>query len=192
MIGSLYTIMNKKKIVLLNAPMYSSVDKRHFPPLGIASIAASLREKGYSCDVIDGDLPEYQSIEKIVVCLLDYDLIGISATTPSLPNAVIIAERIKQVKEIPIVLGGHCATFMHNVIIEKYNCFDAIIRGEGESPLVALCDDYFSHGALTIPFDFLTAKNINGVRHIAKSIAVEEDLDPRFLLHTAPRSTLWV
>lgn len=167
----------KKKVVLLNAPIYSSVDERHFPPLGIASMAASLRANGYLCDIIDGDLPEYKSIEKIVACMLDYDLIGISATTPSLPNAVTIAEKIKQVKKVPIVLGGHCATFMHNVIVEKYDCFDAVIRGEGESSIVALCNDYFLHEALTVPFDFLTAKNINGVKHIANSIAVEENLD---------------
>ena len=169
--------MNANKVVLLNAPLYSSADRRHFQPLGIASMAASLRENGYVCDVIDGDLPEYTSLEKIVECLLDYDLIGISATTPALSNAVLIAERVKQIKEIPIVLGGHCATFMHEAIIERYNCFDAIIRGEGESPVVALCDDFFSNGAFTIPFDFLTAKNINGMRHISQSIATEGNLD---------------
>ena len=45
------------KIVLLNSPMDLIIDKRHFPPLGLASIAALLRSKGYVCDVIDGDLP---------------------------------------------------------------------------------------------------------------------------------------
>ena len=34
------------KVVLLNAPLYSSADKGHFQPLGIASMAASLRENG--------------------------------------------------------------------------------------------------------------------------------------------------
>lgn len=169
--------MNKKKVALLNAPMYSSVDSRRFLPLGIASIAASLRNAGYLCDVIDGDLPRYHSTNQIVECLLSYDLIGISATTPSLPNAVIIAEKIKSIKAIPIILGGHCATFMHREIIDKYTCFDAIIRGEGESPFIALCNDFFAHGALTVPFDFLTSRQINGKKHLSKSIAIEDDLD---------------
>ncbi len=40
------------KIVLLNSPMDLIIDKRHFPPLGLASIAALLRSKGYVCDVM--------------------------------------------------------------------------------------------------------------------------------------------
>ena len=65
-------IMNK--IVLLNSPMDLIIDKRHFPPLGLASIAALLWSKGYVCDVIDGDLPEYRDIENIVSRLIEYDL----------------------------------------------------------------------------------------------------------------------
>ncbi len=54
------------RIVLLNAPMDIIVDKRRFPPLGIASMAALLRSKGYICDVIDGDLPEYRDVRNII------------------------------------------------------------------------------------------------------------------------------
>ncbi len=55
-----------------------------------------------------------------------------------MPNATAIAEKIKKIKKVPILLGGHCATFMHKAIIEKYCCFDLIIRGEGESTIAAL------------------------------------------------------
>lgn len=173
-------MMNKDvraKIVLLNAPLKISVDDRHFPPLGIGSMAASLRAKGYVCDIIDGDLPENQSVEAIVERLLTYDLIGISATTPSLQNAVWIAEMVKKVRDIPIVLGGHCATFMHQEIVERYTCFDVIVRGEGESAIIALCKDYFANGMFAKAHDYITAKNINGRPHLAKTIAIEEDLD---------------
>ena len=54
------------RIVLLNAPMDIIVDKRRFPPLGIASMAAVLRSKGYMCDVSDGDLPEYRDVRNII------------------------------------------------------------------------------------------------------------------------------
>ncbi len=165
------------RIVLLNAPMDIIVDKRRFPPLGIASMAALLRSKGYICDVIDGDLPEYRDVRNIIRRLTDYDLIGISVTIPSLPNAVVIAENVKKIRELPILLGGHCATFMHEKIMEKYSCFDLIIRGEGESAIAAMCDDYFMHGTFTKTFDFVTSKDINGQIKLANSIAVEEDVD---------------
>ena len=47
-------------------------------------------------------------------------------------------QKIKKIKKVPILLGGHCATFMHKAIIEKYYSFDLIIRGEGESAIAAL------------------------------------------------------
>ncbi len=55
-----------------------------------------------------------------------------------MPDETAIAEKIKKIKKVPILLGEHCATFMHKAIIEKYYCFDLIIRGEGESTIAEL------------------------------------------------------
>lgn len=168
-----------KKVLLINAPITNSVDTRKFPPLGLATMASALRKHGFKCDLLDGDLLDIDNgiIDTIVKKSIQYSLVGISATMPTFKTAVNIAINIKKVIDVPIILGGHCATFLHDTIIEKNDCFDAIIVGEGETAIINLCIDYFSNGLFSIPLDYITYKNINGNKHIAKNIAIEEDLN---------------
>lgn len=166
-----------KKIALLNTPVNTEGDSRRFQCLGIGSLAAMIRSRGYICDIIDGELPSNHRVDEIIKKLITYDIIGLSVTTPAFQTAVLIACAVKSIANIPIFLGGHHATFQHQSIIEQFDCFDAIIRGEGESYIVALCEDYFEHNSFTNPLDHVSYRNIDGHIRLASKIAIEDDLD---------------
>jgi len=107
----------------------------HLPPLGIAYIAAFLREKGFSVGVIDGpasDFTENDILEKIR--LFKPRVVGFSAITSVFHRAVKLAERIRQdFPDILILIGGHHASILPQEVLKDNSCFDILICGEGES-----------------------------------------------------------
>ena len=165
-----------KKVLLINTPIYDSDDKRNFLPLGICYLAASLRENRYHCDILDGNV-RFTPIEEIVEQALCYDLVGISTNTINFDNAIEIARKIKSRRNLPILLGGHHATFEHKTIINEYNCFDAIVRGEGESAIVALCNDYFSHNGFSEKITGVTYKDLRGTVFLSDTILLNDEID---------------
>lgn len=165
-----------KKIILINCPVYDSDDKRIFLPLGICYLAAALRNNDYICDICDANLNN-PTIDEIVRMAVNYDMVGISSNTINFHNAVIIAEAIKNIKNIPILLGGHHATFEHEFIIKQYNCFDAIIRGEGETAIVQLCNDFFRNGSFSYKINGVTYKNLDGQICLSDTIILEDDIE---------------
>ena len=166
-----------KKILLIHTPaMENSLDTRRLMPLGVAYLAAALRENSYSCNIIDGNIKSI-SITKIAEESTGYDMVGVSSYTSNFRNAVKIAEAIKELKDIPILLGSYHAIFEHDKIIKEHSCFDAIVRGEGERVLIALCDDYFANGKFTYPVNGVTYKSLNGREHVTDTVNIIEDLD---------------
>lgn len=165
-----------KKIILINSPVYDSDDRRNFLPLGICYLAAALRNNKYCCDICDGNL-DYPTIDEIVDIAVQYDLVGISSNTINFPNAIKIAEAIKNIKDVPILLGGHHATFEHIFIVNQYDCFDAIVRGEGEKAIVQLCDDIFSNGSFSHEINGVTYKNFKGKVCLSDTIILEDDIE---------------
>ncbi|MBR6517804.1 MAG: cobalamin-dependent protein [Bacilli bacterium] len=124
-----------KNILLINAPVYETYASAKYQPLGIGYIAACLEQSGYNCDLYDANCGVVKKINEIIEYIMnnDYDVIGLSCMTDSFKSCVEIATKIKEInKNIIIILGGHHATALHREIINEYECFDYIIRGEGE------------------------------------------------------------
>jgi len=48
-----------------------------------------------------------------------------------------------------VIIGGLTATYFHEEIIQKYEFVDAVVRGEGEKPLLELVRAIEKHGRLT-------------------------------------------
>jgi len=124
-------------VLLINPPDTKSKYKKYFniriPPLGILYIAAVLEENGVDVEVIDcaaGDIG-YSGIEKRVKETEPF-LVGITSTTPLIPEALRSAEAVRRVSNAYIVLGGPHATFMHNEILRENASIDIIVKGEGE------------------------------------------------------------
>ncbi|GMT46016.1 MAG: B12-binding domain-containing radical SAM protein [bacterium] len=132
--------------VLLISPQGSNIYakmKVGLPPLGVAYLAAVIREKGYEVKIID------KSIEQRKLTPVDFagfDLIGISADTPRYPEAVEIARMAKKTGKI-VVMGGYHVTFLDKEALET-GVVDIIVRGEAEEIMVNLLDTLENNGDL--------------------------------------------
>jgi radical SAM superfamily enzyme YgiQ (UPF0313 family) len=110
------------------------------PHLGLLSIAAVLEQNGYACQVLDSALA-YARHDDIARAVAEAQprIIGISATTPTFRTAVEIARRCREVApDALIVMGGYHPTYFHREIIGRYAFVDAVVRGDGEYPVLEL------------------------------------------------------
>ncbi len=157
-----------EKVLFINPPSGFLIDERVFLPLGIASVAAVARERGYDIKLLD--LVSNEDYKTKVLNELDngnYKTIGITATSPQFYYAYDILQSIKKSKHpgIKTIIGGaHASMFsaFRKQLISKFNAqgfykedleeklcdedpnfkkleeFDVIAEGEEESFFAAL------------------------------------------------------
>jgi radical SAM superfamily enzyme YgiQ (UPF0313 family) len=102
------------------------------PPLGILYLAAVAESKGHEVRVIDADV-ENHTIHSLTQEILDqdYDLVGITATSPIFHKAVALGKSLKSRRyRGTIVIGGEHL----NIFKEKafFDCFDYAFFGESD------------------------------------------------------------
>lgn len=116
----------------------------HLPPLGIAGIAAYLKERGYAVglvdalalDMTDEDICRYIAANKPKV-------VGLSALTSMFHRALVLTSAIKQqFPKILTIIGGQHATIIGEEIFSQTSCFDIIVSGEGELTTLELMNIY--------------------------------------------------
>lgn len=141
----------------------------NLPPLGIASLAAFVREKGYLVDVVDSFSLDFQN-EDIVrkVEMLKPKVVGFSALTMNYHRALACAQQVRTAfPDILVVLGGHHATIMPREIVRDADCFDLIVISEGELTLLDILQKYkslgFQRARLLENFDLLS--RISGIAY---------------------------
>jgi len=107
------------------------------PPLGLAYIAAYLRENGYSdIEFLDYSvLGEEKLIERVKAAKAD--LAGIGAMSNTFVFAQKIAEVAKNTLDVPVILGGAHATIMPEQVLSDKN-IDVAVIGEGELTILEL------------------------------------------------------
>jgi len=110
-----------------------------FPPMGLASIAAYIRDKGHSVKILDCNI-DSPSIElfselfekEFVQNFLNINVIGITSVTANIKKAYKIAEICKKFyPKVKIVLGGTHATALANEVLGN-EFIDIVVNGEGE------------------------------------------------------------
>jgi anaerobic magnesium-protoporphyrin IX monomethyl ester cyclase len=100
-------------------------------PLNLLSLAGTLEDNGIDCKVVDSNIENvYPEIRK------NYDIIGLSVLSNTRWDAFDLATDIRKLCKSKIVMGGVHATLMPEQCI-KY-C-DVVIKGDGESPFLDLC-----------------------------------------------------
>lgn len=111
------------------------------PPVGLAQVAAAVRHAlPYDVKILDAEALELtidDTIKRIQHENPDY--IGITAVTPSIYKAFLLAKAIKN--ENPkqlIILGGPHVTAIPDKTLNDYSCFDIAVLGEGEDTIVEL------------------------------------------------------
>ncbi len=127
-------------ICLINPPLDKKTTSK-FPmsgvPLGIASLAAYLREKKMSPAVIDAPIQGWD-FEKTAeeAIKTGAKIIGVSCLTENRYSAL---KTLKEVKKrspkVTTIIGGLHATFLDSFLLKNYNFLDIVVKGEGEETL---------------------------------------------------------
>lgn len=118
--------------ILLLYPRYTYPRKN--PPIGLAYLAAALRQDGHDVEILDLNvrtLGEQQLREKMSA--RSYSLFGISFMTNQFGEASRLAQLLKSVSAgSPIIAGGPHASAIPERTLEEMPEVDAVCVGEGE------------------------------------------------------------
>lgn len=100
------------------------------PPLALGHLAM-LTPPEFEVQIIDNDFEEipYHS---------DWDLVGITATTPVVKRAYAVAQRFKKLK-VPTIIGGFHSSFLPK---ESAKYFDSVVIGEAENLWQPILQDF--------------------------------------------------
>jgi len=122
-------------------PDASQTPEYSAPPLGICYIASVLRESGFKVSILD--LHHTSSFPEAIVAScrqLNPTIVGLTASTPSFPNALAVASFVKAwSKECVTVLGGPHATGAPRESALS-GVFDFVCIGEGEIAMLELTE----------------------------------------------------
>jgi anaerobic magnesium-protoporphyrin IX monomethyl ester cyclase len=133
-------------ILLINpkgSNFYAKMGAR-IPPLGLAYLAAVLRQNGHAVKILDlGVEPNYPSADD----LKGFGVVGISADTPSYPEALEIAKIAKRAGKA-VIMGGYHVSFLDQEALGT-GLVDFVVRGEGEYSFLNLVNTIEHKGNLS-------------------------------------------
>ncbi len=165
---------NESNIVCLVFPPHMRIDAYYVtPPLGLLLLGASLEKRGFNVVVKDlifemrrgnlkSDTHIYDnSVKEIMKC--NPRIVGISTQCVTYPTCINIAKRIKQIDPtIKIIFGGHNSSFLDEDTLRKFQCVDAVARGEGEVVMPNLIDALLNNKDLA-PIKGITYRHNNEI-----------------------------
>lgn len=141
------------KVLLVNPPIdhmvrstvpdfvNAQLSNNPMPPLGLMYLAAYIEAGGCKPKILDM-VADKTGIHELKQEIWDYkpDMVGITATTLTFYDAVQVAKAVKEIDDImPVVIGGaHCNVYPEETA--AFECFDYVVRGEGELLLSAIID----------------------------------------------------
>lgn len=110
-----------------------------FPPMGILYISSMLIKSGYDVRVVDADTDNL-SFSDIQGVVSEYrpKIIGITMNTLQSRAAFEIAEKLKKLNELKIVVGGPHPSALKGEILKRCEAIDAVVFGEGEKTFLEL------------------------------------------------------
>lgn len=122
-----------KRVALIEPkpPGYHVFSGIALPRLGLPLLGAMLKQRGIDASVHCQDIAPLDYNE-----ILGADLVGISTTTSTAPEAYRLAEQVRSAR-IPVVLGGSHVSFMADEALQHA---EFCVRGEGEYTMMELVD----------------------------------------------------
>jgi anaerobic magnesium-protoporphyrin IX monomethyl ester cyclase len=172
-------------VILIHPPYHQRTGGGLMPPIGLAYLASSLNECGYSCKIIDAtihfhsleenDLLMYEKwLSNQLVEFMPTLLIGIGpCTTPALRGIIKTKNVIeKTYPHTPLIYGGPFPTLKSQIpFFFNYLNATAVVRGDGEKPIVHIADT-LSRVSPRYP-----AKGVVWAPNSITEINIEKDLD---------------
>ncbi len=116
-------------------------------PLGLAYMAAILRREGHTVSIFDRFAaaaslgPDQEQIDARMLQrlhLFQPDLIGLNTISPLIDDTAVCAALIRQQFLGPLLAGGHHATALPELTLEKIPQLNGVVQGEGELALLSL------------------------------------------------------
>ncbi|MDP2156747.1 MAG: radical SAM protein, partial [Nitrospirota bacterium] len=112
------------------------------PPMGIAYIAAVLRDNGHQVKIADFNVTD----EK--VDFRSFDIVGISTDTSRYKSGLLLAQEAKQAGCI-VVMGGPHVSYMDEDALKTGFC-DFVVREEGEQTMLELANSLGTEQAFSV------------------------------------------
>jgi len=124
-------------VVLVHPP---SVDGRWTEHLGLAYVAAALRQAAIRTQIVDAamlGLSLRQTAD--LVAQAGPRVVGITATQPQARGVVAMTEALRsRLPQAHITAGGYFPTFCHDRLLRDLPALDSVVRGEGDLVFVDL------------------------------------------------------
>lgn len=137
------------RVLLFNVPITFNSWQNTEAPMGIAYIAALLKENGHEVRIKDFDAERFS--KRVVFDLVDEfrpDLAGISFRTPSFASAKTICSILKERQDsLHVILGGPHATAFPKETLHALEA-DMVVRGEGEFAMLEIIEALNRKGSL--------------------------------------------
>lgn len=120
------------------------------PPLGLGFLASSLMQNGYSVEIIDMAIDNF-NMEKLVKKIKNekIEIIGFTTITPAVNSVIVIIDFIK--KHLPwlkIIIGGPHASILPLETFNLSRNIDFLVIGEGEKVILKIVDFITEKGNL--------------------------------------------
>ncbi len=141
--------MANMPVCLIIPPSGFLLDERVFMALGILRVASVLEQHGRKVEMLDlSGVSNFGDAVKAHVSASQAEVFGITATTPQLPAAALIAEAIRAArKDVTIILGGPHVTLTsaarkagrvraEKAFRELESLFDVLVAGDGEEAIL--------------------------------------------------------
>ncbi|MFH1073877.1 MAG: radical SAM protein [Candidatus Firestonebacteria bacterium] len=159
------------KIILIHPELKKYVQPK-LPPLGLLSLAAVLEKAGYQVEVLDLNVTPkiYNDIN-----FSEYGMIGITATTPLIKEAWILAKELKKLTKVPVVFGGPHPSALPEESLD--NGADIIVRHEGEKTILELADTLQKNGDLKKVNGLVFRENGSTIKTPKRTFLTEEELN---------------
>lgn len=106
-------------------------------------------QSDYVNSILDMQNPVWNEIRKTIS---DFhpDIVGITCMTATFPSALKVARIVKSINgKLPVVIGGCHPTVMPMDVIKRAEV-DFVVKGEGELPLVQLCNYLDRRGGIEL------------------------------------------
>jgi anaerobic magnesium-protoporphyrin IX monomethyl ester cyclase len=140
--------------VVLVYPYFNEESDRsifRYPPLGLAYLAAILRNAGFSVDLVDCTFLQF---ERALMRIegLQPRILGIYSMVTINHHAIAIAQKLHSMVEL-LVAGGPLPTLVPEEFLDT---FDVVVLGEGEETFQELVTQYFHNNSWV---------NVNGIAY---------------------------
>jgi len=117
------------------------------PPLGIAVLAAVLRENRFDVEIIDfRDTGRWNRREELIRDAAP-DAVGVSSMTPNFPAAATVARFCKESLGVPVIYGGPHPTGAPETVLRFGNA-DAVLPGYADGSFLSLCETLRAGGRI--------------------------------------------